>query len=342
MVEEPRRTFGASGRVLHRCFSSTTDRGGDEGRGAAAAGGEPGGAEWLQKLYAHAVDMLSQAEPESLLISQLHAKKEHQVASVALKALDLELGSIVAKTGEARGAGDGPQGSPRQMRLLWWKQTLDRIFAGDPPEHPLAQLLTPVALQLQPDPRLFHAMVEMHEAAVGDAQAASTEQLMDFCGGTAGALLQLELECVGQGSQEARAVADHLGRAVGLVRVLRSIVQDARVDRLRIPFDQLGPSFLVGGLFEAARAGGDLNLLEGKTMPMMVAEAEKAMQELPLAVKVLHSIARDHIAKARALRSSLPASASQATPVFLAVAPAEQYLDRWLVSFATSLHTHNH
>ena len=123
-------------------------------------------------------------------------------------------------------------------------------------------------------------------------------------------------------------VAENIGRVIGLTRILRTIVQDARSGRVRLPQDQLGPTFSYGGMFEVARAGGSLKQMEGTSMPMMLAEAEKVLQDLPAAVQVLHLIAKDHIKKARSLRGTLPAGAKGASPVFLAAVPADQYLDR--------------
>src|SRR5215470_902526 len=85
------------------------------------------------------------------------------------------------------------------MRLQWWREGLDGVYAGRPRQHPvalaLAEVLGEVALDRQPFDRLLQAReADMEERPIADLTA-----LEAYAEGTAATLCALALAALGAG-----------------------------------------------------------------------------------------------------------------------------------------------
>jgi len=110
-----------------------------------------------------------------------------------------------------------------QMRLQFWRDTLDEIAEGKPPRaHEVAAPLTDVIRDTALDPRLLDAMVvarwaDLERAPFGDAAA-----LGDYLGETAGSLMWAAVQALGGGGALATP-ARAIGRASGLAGWLMAV-----------------------------------------------------------------------------------------------------------------------
>ncbi|MEC9345503.1 MAG: squalene/phytoene synthase family protein [Pseudomonadota bacterium] len=126
-----------------------------------------------------------------------------------------------------------------QIRLQWWRETLDETLAGTPRRHPVAEALAGWFSQSAPDRATLMALVDAREHDLDDAPFATTDSLVTYLDGTGGALLRLGLDALGVDSAAARTVAHHAGRAYALAGLVRAIPFHGAAGRVMLPADLL-------------------------------------------------------------------------------------------------------
>lgn len=161
----------------------------------------------------HCFSLVRDGDKDRFLAS-LFAPDERRPHLMALYAFNLEISRI-------RDAVSDPQlGLIRQQ---WWLDTLDTIYAGNPPSHPVAEALTRAvnAAQL---PR--HALQDLVTAREFDLYAdpmPGLTELEAYLGSTSSALMQLAaIILTGTAAQKAAEATGLAGVAYGLSLVLRN------------------------------------------------------------------------------------------------------------------------
>ncbi|KAK9464260.1 Squalene/phytoene synthase-domain-containing protein [Lipomyces arxii] len=134
----------------------------------------------------------------------------------------------------------GASSATARLRLQFWKQTLQDIFAGKvPPSEPVAVLLAEVIKQRAYTRSFFTRMVDARMARVGDPPFASISSLADYGEAAYSSMLYLLGESMPSAhSTEAEHVCSHIGRAIGVVDILTDF--PAAVERRRrvlLPLD---------------------------------------------------------------------------------------------------------
>lgn len=173
------------------------------------------------------------------------------------------------------------------MRLQWWRDTLDGLFAGEPRRHEVALALAAAVRRHGLDRALLERLVDAREADLDDAPPATVAALTDYLDGTAASLAMLALQTLDIRDGAAVEAARQVGLAWGLTGLLRAIPFHARAGRLYLPEDVL----LAAGV--SARE------------PL----ALRSDPGLSRAVESLAGIAAGHLAAARRLRSEVPRGA---------------------------------
>jgi NADH dehydrogenase [ubiquinone] 1 alpha subcomplex assembly factor 6 len=128
-----------------------------------------------------------------------------------------------------------------QIRLQWWRDSIDGIYAGEPRRHAvLAPLAAAIERHALPQ-ALFADMIEARELDMEPGPPATLSALLDYADRTAGTLLALALVVLGAGDTDGGT--GRAGRAVGQAWVLAGIVRavpfHARDRRLYLPADLL-------------------------------------------------------------------------------------------------------
>jgi NADH dehydrogenase [ubiquinone] 1 alpha subcomplex assembly factor 6 len=159
---------------------------------------------------------------------------------MALRAFNIELASIresVSNTDIGR------------MRMQFWRESLDKVFAGVPPQQPvalaLAYAIQEQELYNQQTPNAtgetgmsliwFKRMITEREQNLSDPQFMTIGQMEAYCENTFGSLLYLQLESVGVKSLEADHAASHLAKAMGIATMLRAFPFHMQQNRMIIP-----------------------------------------------------------------------------------------------------------
>ena len=190
-----------------------------------------------------------------------------------------------------------------QIRLQWWRDALEQIYAGRPPAHEVARGLAAAVAEARLDRAALEQMIEARETDLGDAPPAGLEELLAYAEDSAGALVQLTLQVLGGASPAAQEAGRTVGGAYGLVGLLRTIPFHARARRAFIP---------AAVLAEHGLAAEDLFRQEPPAaLPAIAAE--------------IAGLARLRLIEARELAAAVP---RPARPALLPGTVAETYLRR--------------
>ena len=189
-----------------------------------------------------------------------------------------------------------------QIRLQWWREALDGIYAGSVREHPVVAALAEAVETHELDRARFEAIVDGRAADLDPGPPPDLDALEGYVAATAVPLVELACQVLGAG-EGTIARARSAGLGLGLAGVLRAVPFHARQRRLYVPLSLLEDAGIVSAtLFDRAPPGA-------------FAEAVA-----PVAAR-----ARAHVAAVRRARRDIPRAARAA---FLPLAPAEAYLHR--------------
>ena len=195
------------------------------------------------------------------------------------------------------------------MRLLWWKDVVDKVCAGKKVEHPVALALSSVLSEHKVSK---HWLKRSLEARINDgnrdedAIPENVPELERYAEDTQSTILYMTLQAGGIQSTVADHAASHIGKASGLLLLLKALPHHVSKQG-KIPYIPASVAEECGLL---AREGGRTEVRMGDA--------------LPDAVFKVASVAEAHLQKARELAASVPA---EAVPVLLPAVPAQVLLD---------------
>lgn len=156
----------------------------------------------------HCQDLVSKADKDRFL-SCLFAPQDARPHLFALYAFNVEIARIRETVSE-------PQiGLVRQQ---WWLDTLDGIYAGRTPDHPVAQALVSAVAKGDLPKHALQNLVIAREFDLYDDPMPSLADLEGYLGETSSSLIQMAALILGKGAPEAAGLA---GVAFGLAGVLR-------------------------------------------------------------------------------------------------------------------------
>jgi len=149
----------------------------------------------------------------------------------ALYAFNIE----IAKTGEVVS-----EPLIGQIRLQWWRDTLDRLYAGEKVAHAVAQPLGEAISATGLDRADFDSLIDAREFDLDRATPQNFVALSSYAEGTGAALVRMALRISAVSSN---ATSDEIARLVGtgwaLTGLLRAVPFHARQRRLYLPVDML-------------------------------------------------------------------------------------------------------
>jgi phytoene synthase len=138
-----------------------------------------------------------------------------------------------------------------QMRLAWWREALDEIYAGRRRRHEVAVALAE-SIETSDLPRLlFDALLDARELDLESAPFATMAELEAYADATSGHVMRLAARVLGAGNA-LDAPARHAGIAYALTGILRALPWHGARGRVLLPADYL----LAAGLSEVDVAEG--------------------------------------------------------------------------------------
>ncbi|KAJ6838439.1 NADH dehydrogenase (ubiquinone) complex I, assembly factor 6 [Iris pallida] len=233
----------------------------------------------------------------------LHLSPSMRKAAFALRSFNVEI---------ARAMDVASDPKIGLMRLLWWQEAIDKIYANKLIEHPTARALSSVIAEHRISKSWLKRSVE---ARINDANRDETtipgkiEDLEKYSEDTLSTILYMTLQAGGIHSTAADHAASHIGKASGLLLLLKSLPYHLnRTGRISyIPLEVASKHGLLA-------SGGD-------GMPEIKMESGEDLSD---AVFEMASVANAHLEKARGLAHTVPA---EAVHVLLPAVPAQVLLD---------------
>ncbi|MFP4003888.1 MAG: phytoene/squalene synthase family protein [Alphaproteobacteria bacterium] len=188
-----------------------------------------------------------------------------------------------------------------EIRLQWWRETVDAFAEGEVRRHPVAEALSRTVDEAGLPPSGLHALIDVRSVDLDDAETPLEDEaaLAAYADGTAGALMALARQ-VQTGTPPEGATAEAAragGRAWACTGLLRALPYHARDRRIFIPRSIL-----------RERGVATESVFAGRHTP-----------ELALAMADMAAMARDHLAQARA-------SGAARGPAFLYLSLCDLYL----------------
>ncbi len=188
-----------------------------------------------------------------------------------------------------------------QIRLQWWRETIEQIYLGATPSHPVAASLTHTVRSFDLTANHFERYLEGRERDLEAAAPDDLAALERYAEQTAASLSALTLQVLGCGDEATATAMRHVAIAWALIGLLRAVPFHARARRVYLPTAL------------NRRAGLDVfALFEKGSVP-----------GLSQVVEAVATVAWEHLKAARAQRSGI---ARNALPALLVATLADHYL----------------
>jgi len=230
-------------------------------------------------------------------LTGLFAPAERREDLFALYAFNLEIARIAETVSEPMLG---------HIRLQWWREAIDELYAGRPRRHQVVVPLAAAVARHDLGRDLFERLIDARELDLEDAQPADLAALEDYAEATSSGLVALALQLLGAGRGAVSGAApDAAGRLVGLGWALTGLAR-------AVPFHAARQRCLLPAEL-CQEAGLDLaGLFELRGSPALSRVVER------LVVR-----AEQHLAAARRLRRDVPRAA---LPALLPARLADGYL----------------
>lgn len=193
------------------------------------------------------------------------------------------------------------------MRLHWWRQAVDKAYKGDGGGHPVTELLQHAVKEGKLTKGFLLRLIDARERDLTTSQPRTMDTLEQYAEDTASSLNYLLLESLNVRDLNADHAASHLGKAQGLVTLIRALPYHAKSKQVYIPTDLTAKHDITSEM-----------LFRNEFTP-----------QIGEAVYEIASLAHGHIEMARELTSSLPKDA------YLAFLPTVRHV--WKLKIAKSL-----
>jgi NADH dehydrogenase [ubiquinone] 1 alpha subcomplex assembly factor 6 len=163
-------------------------------------------------------------------LTALFLPADRRAAALALCAFNLE----IARTREI--VSEPLLG---QIRLQWWRETIEGVFEGTPREHPVVDALgTAIRQHDLPRDRL-EALIDAREADLEDAPPSDLRALENYAAETSGELSALVMQTLEGVEDVSIAAARKVGTAWAIIGLARAVGFHAQTQRIYIPEELL-------------------------------------------------------------------------------------------------------
>lgn len=227
-------------------------------------------------------------------LSAAYAPPERREGLVALYAFNLDVARIREQMREPLLA---------QIRLQWWRDTVEGIFAGKAASQPVAMALAETVRRHGIDAADLERYLDGRARDLDDAAPADMVALEGYADATAASLSAMALRVLGVEGDGASTAMRHVAVAWALIGLMRAVPFHARARRVYLPAEL------------NRRAGLDVFALfdKGETAGLTTVVEEVAMT------------AATHLRAARTLRREVPRAA---LPAMLIATLGDHYLTR--------------
>ncbi|MCK5920919.1 MAG: presqualene diphosphate synthase HpnD [Methylococcales bacterium] len=125
-----------------------------------------------------------------------------------------------------------------RTKLNWWREEINRTFAGAP-RHPVGKALLAARAHFDLHPEYFAEIIDGMEMDLNQQRYADFPQLTLYCHRVAGIVGLLSAEIFGYTSRDTVKYAEQLGMALQLTNIIRDVREDAERGRIYLPQELL-------------------------------------------------------------------------------------------------------
>ncbi len=123
-------------------------------------------------------------------------------------------------------------------KLAWWREELDRLYAGLP-QHPVTQALKTVLMEFNLPQEQLLEIIDGMEMDLQQTRYPDFKALSLYCYRVASVVGLLAAEIFGYTDRQTQKYAHDLGMAFQLTNIIRDVGEDARRGRVYLPIDEL-------------------------------------------------------------------------------------------------------
>jgi len=209
-----------------------------------------------------------------------------------------------------------------QIRLQWWRETIEGLYAGNPREHPVVDALG-AAIRIHGLPReRLDGLIDAREADLDDGPPPDFETLEAYAVETSGELSALVMQTLDRSGEVSIAAARQVGTAWAIIGLARAVGFHAQTQRLYIPEELLSEYEVERRrLFDLKPSAGLNRAVEtmAERAACLLADARSSLPDIPKPARrglLLASLADRHIAAIRKVGfDPFAIPAAQAPPV---------------------------
>ncbi len=215
------------------------------------------------------------ASGSSFYYSFLFLPPERRQAITALYAFCREVDDVVDECHDAQLAA---------IKLAWWREELDRLYAGLP-EHPVTRALQKVLPRFTLPKELLLEIIDGMEMDLHQSRYPDFKTLSLYCYRVASVVGLLAAEIFGHEDRRTLKYAHDLGLAFQLTNIIRDVGEDARRGRVYLPQDELARFGIVDAELLSATPPADFPDKFRRLMEFQIERAEtyyaEALRQLP-------------------------------------------------------------
>lgn len=187
------------------------------------------------------------------------------------------------------------------MRIHFWKDAVERVYKGNPPEHPVAQELSVMVQSKQLSRRWMSRMIESRESTLGDKPHSTVGELEEYAEKSVSSTLYLILQAMGVQNVVCDHVASHIGKLQGLTNLIRGVPFNAARGRVYLPSELMA---------------------KHKVSQESVARGKADLKDL---IYEIACTAHQHLATARSMKKDIPRDIRL---VYLPAVASSMYLEK--------------
>ncbi|XP_048214898.1 NADH dehydrogenase (ubiquinone) complex I, assembly factor 6 isoform X1 [Perognathus longimembris pacificus] len=241
----------------------------------------------------YCLELLRKRDYESYLCSLL-LPEESRSSALALRAFNVELAQVKDSVSEK---------TIGLMRMQFWKKAVEDIYCDKPPHQPVAIELWKAIKRHNLTKRWLMKIIDEREKNLDDKAYRNIQELENYAENTQSSLLYLTLEILGIKDLHADHAASHIGKAQGIVTVLRATPFHGSRRKVFLPMD--------------------ICMLHGVSQEDFLRRNQnKNMRDV---IYDIASQAHLHLKHARSFHKSVPV---RAFPAFLHTVSVEDYLKK--------------
>eukprot|EP01133_Synstelium_polycarpum_P005279 gene5279-6117_t len=232
---------------------------------------------------------------KSISVKDLSSPEDYRYVFDRLKAFNIETVSVHSDSIS--------DNRLSKSKLLFWKDAINQIYSGRVYDQPLIRVLAQQIKEKNLSKMWFVKLLNRREKDLGSVQLKDMDELEAYAEEIYSSMLLLTLESMGVKSSEAEHAASHLGRAMGIMTLIRGTPFHIRSRKTYIPTTLTTKYNIVP---ELLYRGEDEQILKMKE-----------------AIFEMASVAKQHLDKAREFKVPEPAHEA-----FLGAMICDNYLER--------------